>query len=197
MKVPRPENEVRPSTLDSPLFANWIAQYKMNGQYLVVSINQGQLSYVDRRNVRPKNWTMRKEDREQWMRLLPDGIYCCELLNSKVSGGPKHTFYLHDVLLFQGTSMVGASYHERYQLLFDNIDPTAYNEVEGALEVSTNFWIALNYKRSEISFVSLFNNQTKPWHEGIVLKNPEAKLTATNPQGWCVKCRHPTANYPH
>jgi len=195
MQVPRAENIIRPENLDSGIFKGWYAQVKMNGQYLVVTVAKDKtVSALDRHGKKPA-WNFNPNTRALWARL-PPGVYCAELLHAKVKE-IRNTFYLHDIIEADGKTLLGVPYRDRYRLLIKYLEPFAVYNGRAAYvpywQYGDSFWAAKNF--TNISFKGLFDSLIRPEEEGLVLKNPDAKLTHNNQQGWTVKCRRPTKNF--
>jgi ATP-dependent DNA ligase len=116
-------------------------------------------------------------------------------MHSKVTGGPKDTLYIHDLITHPTEELFGSTYKERYQLILDLLNPEDHGD-EDHLVVTPNLWVARNLTKG---FREMFNQIKCPWHEGTVLKDPKGRLgncsKPTSNSGWQVKCRVPHKNY--
>jgi hypothetical protein len=127
---------------------------------------------------------------------MPPGLWVAEYLNTKVTGGPKDTWFVHDVLELMGQSMLGVSYRTRLGEVLLGLTGTknAVQNHDGYKVIEPNFWVPLIY---EGNFHETYQRVIKkPEVEGLVLKNPNAALTMNNAPGWTVKSRKPHKNYP-
>lgn len=192
---PRPESRVIKTDLTGLENRGWIGQLKMNGtSSLTETTSSGSLTYT--RHLEPhKAWDPNSST--SLPKLLSYGsgfLWVYELLHSKVSGGPKDTLYIHDILLYPNEDLFGSTYEERHKLLCEILQPKPMEK--GILMITPKLWVAENLV-SELE--DTFNTLSKPWHEGLVVKNPKGKLgrcsNPTHGSSWAVKCRKPTANY--
>lgn len=188
---PRPEKAVDPSELNRYENLGWIAEFKKNGTYTVP--DQGE---VYTRHLEPHLlWDPKSSVAMEEIRKIPGICLCSELLHKKVKGGHQDTLYVHDILVFKGEDLVGETYEDRYKILLslfdfkDEGDPSHW-------VVNRNLWIS---KWIYSGFRQVFDSITDPEDEGLVLKNPKARLKFCNKpgsnSGWQIKCRKPHKNY--
>lgn len=122
-------------------------------------------------------------------------VFVAELLHSKVKGGPRDTNYIFDVLVADGEYLVGKSFEER-QAILDSIFPDSIGETVSHRIINANTWVA---KLHDEDFRDLFDGLSADEDEGIVIKDPAAKLALCSRelanQTWQVKIRKKHANY--
>ena len=197
---PRPEKAVDPSELpryENPL--QWWAQVKKNGSYTVEKtlLQHTLLSYTRHRTPHSL-WEPRTSKALEPIRDMtqPGTLVCGELLHSKVKGGHRDVIYLHDIIIAGERDLFGETYEDRYALLLDIFKPMDQGDLDHFV-VSEHLWIAKNILRE---FTGIFRSLTDPEDEGLVLKNPKARLMLCNREGsnsgWQVKVRRPLSpNY--
>jgi ATP-dependent DNA ligase len=178
---PRPEQAIVPSLIPFYEKKGWMAQIKKNGTASVVGTENGQIEFRTRQNEAHKAWTPTKEAKEFFLKY-PDSYFVFELLHSK-GGGVRDTIYLFDVLRYRGESLVDWTFTQRMGLLYGL-------KTEGRITTAPCF---------ESDLRGLYDGLKDPLDEGIVLKDPRAKLLDCRQNGknaaWQVKCRKPTKNF--
>lgn len=189
---PRPEKKIPTSGLGFYEREGWVAQTKKNGTCTVIFSRGDEVIFRTRHNEEHKLWTPTKEHlnffsgQENW------NVYVAELLHSKVTGGPKNELYIFDVLVSNGTYLTGVTFEERVRLLNEQWDG---DDEDDQVRISPKICLAKNFVGS---FSQRFNS-LKTEDEGLVLKNPKAKLLPcfkpNSNAGWMVKCRIPHKNY--
>ena len=198
---PRPEKAIPPEMLIFYSDRGYVAQCKKNGTCSVIIVSPEKiLEAYTRHGELHKAWKpnyqspcLRKffELPEQWF------IFVGELLHSKGTG-EKDTLYLFDLLVSQSNSLVGKTFIQRQDLLF-NLWPIQKDERFDYCEVDDRLW--LSKPLIGVNFLEVFNSLKDTSDEGLVLKNPIAPLEIcgrqSNNQSWQVKCRKPSANYHH
>lgn len=194
---PRPEKRVHPDAL--PVFdrLGWQTSVKLNGTCTVISFDPGTGQF--------EAWTRHKEPHKLWtpdlnspclrsLKQLQGGLYVLvgELLHSKVPS-IRDTLYLFDILIADGRSMIGITLRERNRILHGlwlEHPGVRYNIVDERL------WTSNLLTGPALGF---FNDLKAPEDEGLVLKNPNAKLDPCyHPSAntsWQVKCRRPKTMY--
>jgi hypothetical protein len=141
--------------------------------------------------------------RETIQKHSPGGwaVFVAEFLHAKVSGGPRDTFYIHDVLVANGSFLYGTSYGDRLSLLtewFPAGRPRFDGDqgVEEYSRVTSNVWRVRTLEDPGEYFGRI---QAGGIVEGVVLKNPAARLECCDRESansmWAVKCRRATKNY--
>jgi hypothetical protein len=177
----------------------WVAQVKKNGTCNVIAVSPSkELHCMTRHNEAHKAWAPNKESTEPFKHLPGKGwyLFVAELMNNKVSG-IKNINYINDILASDGEHLVGTTFTERQSLIYSLFNvSTAEVETESHYEVHPNLWVAKNHTGD---FKTLFDSLHKQEDEGLVLKNPTAKLqlgrNKTSNSGWMVKVRRATKNY--
>jgi hypothetical protein len=180
---PRPEKAILPQMI--PVFENrgWIAQLKKNGTCSLAFVDaEGNVTFKTRHDEDHKAWTPTSEAINFFLRY-PNSVFIFELLHSK-GGDVRNHVYIFDVIKFNGQDLVGWTLENRLRLL-QEIKPR-----------STQIEIAGVYRKN---LKALYDGLTNVLDEGIVLKDPKAKLLPCFRNGlnagWQVKCRKATKNY--
>lgn len=198
MWPPRPENAINRGAIGAFESMGWVAQLKMNGTCSVFE--------YDPTTETLQAWTRHNEAHKLWvpdintpalrkLKTLKGGRYVLvgELLHSKVPG-IKDTVYLFDILVSDGVELVGKTYAER-QLILHGLWPVR-SETHFYNLVDDRLWVAKCLRKG---FAAEFAALQKPEEEGLVFKNPLARLEPcyrqTSNSGWQTKCRRPTKNY--
>jgi hypothetical protein len=170
-----------------------------------------------------KLWSPTPVSREIFKGLPGDGwyVFVAELLHSKLKDGPRDTNYIHEILVADGEYLIGKTFGERQYMLYElflgeeaaenlSLDDTALKgrdllnrnnaimnlRKRGITDARTHYvlnrntWLAKNHASG---FSALYSSFDTDEDEGLVLKDPEAKLLLCNRpnsnSGWQVKCR--------
>lgn len=195
---PRPDNIVPPGTLSFYKKRGFCAQVKKNGTCTVlVKDPRGNLTAFTRHNELHKLWVpdpttpcLRRFKKlpSHWM------VFVGELLHSKVQG-IRDTLYLFDIIVDENRQLVGETFIQRQDRLH-HLWPVV-GEHDHYYNIDERLWIAKPIIVEDLS--DFFNGLTNPEDEGLVLKDPNAKLeicrNATINSKWQVKCRKATKNY--
>jgi hypothetical protein len=203
---PRPKLAIPPAILPTKEGRYW-AQIKKNGtgNTLALSPDDGkgfgrQLITMTRHNEAHKAWTPDGKTHSAFRNLPGNGWYyfVAELMHNKVPG-IRHINYINDILVADGESLVGTTFEERQKLLADlfgveNVPAVDFTgEPVGYVPIDANTWLAKNYTGN---FLNLFQSLTRPEDEGLVLKDPKARLAFCSREdsnsAWQLKCRRPT-----
>lgn len=194
---PRPENKVPQTALNFYQQRGYWAQLKKNGTCTVIFARGERVIFKTRHDDDHKLWTPNREtieffhsDGDKW------NVFVAELLHSKVKG-IRDQLYIFDQLVSDGVQLVGTTFAERQEALLkrwprmEEVGPTDLRQYR----VGPHVMIAKNYTSG---FDTLFK-QLGPEDEGLVLKDPKAKLKpcfkADSNAGWQVKSRVPHKNY--
>lgn len=180
---PRPERAISPTLIKHFEKQGWIGQLKKNGTCQVISIDdEGHVDFKTRHNEDNKAWTP-TDEAVRYFQKFPNSVFVAELLHNKHES-VKNTLYIFDVLCYNGKSLVGTTLPERFEIL---------NRV---VPMSKNLVIAKNFNKD---LTGLYQSLSDPIDEGIVLKDPTARLRdplrKTANSGWQVKCRKGTKNF--
>lgn len=190
---PRPETKIPKQLLQVYENRGFWAQKKKNGTCTVVFAKGDTVIFKTRHNDDHKMWTP-KPEHVQFFRGFKDwNVFTAELLHSKVTNGPKDFLYIFDQIVRDGVHQVGTTFAERQELLHDTWRMT--EDSDDLYLVNPNVGIA---KAIDSDFVKVYDN-LKPEDEGLVLKNPNARLAPCLKEGsndnWQVKCRIGHKNY--
>ncbi len=179
---PRPEKAIQPELIPVYEKMGSIAQIKRNGTCTVVDIDDEGV---------PTFWTRHKELHKAWdapehivkyFSQFPDSVIVAELLHNK-HASVKDTLYIFDVLVYKDNDLVGTMLKERLEIIKE-------------FPKGKDIWFAKTYTKN---LLKLYNSLTDDIDEGIVLKNPNARLKFCFKDGtnadWQVKCRKGTKNY--
>lgn len=200
---PRPEHAILPLDLARFEARGYVCQIKKNGTSNVMAISPDRQITAMMRDRKPhKAWEPDERTRRAFLDLPGKGWYyfCAELLHSKVSG-LRHTNYIFDILVADGTRLEGTTFSERQTILGD-LFPNSVESMGGGYRViDQHTWLAVTYPGSFYRLFQTIQQRHRPEDEGLVLKKPNAKLafcvSPTSNEDWQVKCRLPTANYAH
>lgn len=188
---PRPEKAVDPSELNRYPNLGWIAQFKKNGTYTVLDQGTVYTRHLDEHLM----WDPKSSVAVKEIQRISGVCLCSELLNNKVKDGHRDTLYIHDILVYKGEDLVGETYEDRYTILMSLFDVKDEGDPSHWV-VSKNIWIS---KCITSGFKGVFDSITSPEDEGLVLKNPKARLKVCNKpstnSGWQIKCRKSHKNY--
>lgn len=200
---PRPERKIAPHNIAEWEKRGWVADLKKNGTGNVVSVGPDGVVTAKRRDrTDHKQWQPRPEVLQAFRRLPPHSVCATELLHNKVRG-LRDILYIHDLLALDGRQLVGMTFDERRQIL-EEFFPTTTLSIDGHYYViDEHTWVARIFRKSLTNlFDSLIREDGTPIRdddEGIVLKNPKAKLELclreNSNSHWQVKCRIETKNY--
>jgi len=195
---PRPENAVMRMSLPAYNNLGWVAQVKKNGTCNLIAVSPDkELFCMTRHNEQHKLWAPDKNSTEPFKELPGKNwyLFVAELLNNKVPG-IKNINYINDVLAVDGEHLVDTTFRER-QKIISSLFKTSIQETHSHYVVHPNLWVAKNYEN--VNFKELFDALDKPEDEGLVIKNPDAKLALGNNKSanskWMVKIRRATKNY--
>jgi hypothetical protein len=187
---PRPEQKVAPQLLSFYERRGWIGQLKKNGTCTVIAARGDDVRFWTRHGEAHKQWTPKAEHIELFAGTPNWIVLVAELLHSKVPGIRDH-LYLFDVLVLDGKPLVGVTLRDRLKLLGPDSQWWALQQ-RGQVSIAWTLDPGSNFRAA-------FESLTAPEDEGIVLKNPEAKLrlmtTATSNTDGQVKCRKPHKNF--
>ena len=195
---PRAEAKIPVGMLALYEDGGWLAQIKKNGTNSVIFVPPDRTPFAyNRHGERHKAWAF-DEESAKFFRKLPGRnwfVFNAELLHNKVSGGPHNTNYLHDVLVYDGTYLLGRSYAERYNFLNKVFDRYITGEEYTHFMLNPQTWLA---KCLFGGFKQIFKEKlSDDEDEGLVLKNPNGLLSTTDGKGasWMCKIRKPMKNY--
>jgi hypothetical protein len=155
------------------------------------------LKVMRRDRTEHKAWKPLPETNEAFSRLPGKGwyVFTAELLHSKVPG-LRNINYIHDILVADGNYLIGSLFADR-QAVLRHLFPTTTQSIDGHYYVIDEYtWLAHNYTSG---FRALFASLSRADDEGLVLKNPKARLELClredSNSAWQYKCRRETKNY--
>ena len=189
---PRAERAIMPPLLGFYEGMGWWAQLKKNGTYSEIFVSpEKEVTALKRDGTPHLAWNFNEESCRMFRDLPGKGwyVFCAELLHSK-GIGVLNTNYLHDVLVANDDYLLGTAYAARHGVL-EVLFKGGYDLSPGVRVVDTNFWVARNIKSN---FKETFWALDPAEDEGLVLKLPNAPLSARRNDAWSVKCRFPTKN---
>jgi hypothetical protein len=190
--VPRPETKIPTSALSFYENRGFWAQTKKNGTCTLVFSNGSDVIFKTRHNDDHKMWSPQKEHNKFFGGRKGWNVYGAELLHSKVTNGPKNELYIFDILVSDGEYLTGETFAARQTLLHARWN----GKHEGdQVRITPQITVATC---DDTGFLDRFQS-LKPEDEGLVLKDPNAKLKpcfkADSNSSWMVKCRIPHKNY--
>jgi hypothetical protein len=170
----------------------WVAQKKKNGTCTVVFANGDDVIFKTRHNDDHKMWTP-KQDHVKFFQGRPGwNVYVCELLHSKVKGGPKDELYIFDQIVCDSFQLIGSTFEQRQKMLDHRFPGKDTGDVYRLADRVSRAKLIYDY------FDEVFE-ELEPEDEGLVLKDPNGVLERCTKDGmntgWQVKCRLPTKNY--
>ena len=195
---PRAEAKIPVGMLNLYEEGGWLAQIKKNGTNSVIFVPPDRVPFAyNRHGERHKAWEFDKESAALFARLPGKNWYVfnAELLHNKVSDGPRNTNYLHDVLVHDGTYLLGRSYAERYNLLSKTFGRSISGDAYTHFVLNEQTWLAKSLLKG---FKQIFKEKlAEEEDEGLVLKDPRGVLSTTDGKGapWMAKIRKPMKNY--
>lgn len=201
---PRPERKIYQMQLSYFEQQGYWAQYKKNGTGNVMAISPQRDVIVKQRTNKPHiNWAPSDHTGDAF-RSLKGGwyVFATELLHNKVANaatiGLRDINYINDVMVVNGISLVGTTFEDRQALLANLFGsarlPVAASGSHWVIDKHT--WLARNHRAG---FEKMFTGLSSPEDEGLVLKNPIAKLAPcvkeSSNSSWQVKIRVHHKNY--
>jgi hypothetical protein len=197
---PRPETAIDPLLI--PRYADWWAQIKMNGTSNILHVSPdreiiAKSRHPDKNGGNHKAWHVSVNTRQAFLDLPGNGwyVFTAELLHSKVRG-LRDINFIHDILVADGEYLVGTIFAYRQNLLRELFPERSQAVTGGHYVIDPHTWLANNYERD---FPKLFAGLTAPEHEGLVFKDPNAKLAPCGSEranaAWLRKVRRPSKAY--
>lgn len=193
---PRPEQAIARPMFSFYERSGWICQLKLNGACSVIFVPPNREMFAWGRHNEPhKAWQANDASRSAFRNLPGEGwyVFVAELMHSKVPG-IRNINYIFDILVNDGDYLVTTTLAERQAMLtnlFETHETTLSHHV-----IDDNTWLVRNYTEG---FEELFDSLDRPEYEGLVFKNPKAKLAYCEKEGgntkWQVKHRKPHKNF--
>lgn len=195
---PRPEKAIPRALINFYEKRGFIAQVKKNGTQNVLAVSPSKTIHaMTRHNETHKLWKPTDLSSLAFKQLPGDGwyVFVTELLHSKVANGTRDTNYINDILVCDGKHLVGMTYQERMDILH-NLFPNTPVITDSSHVINSNTTLARCHTGN---FVALFDSLRDGEDEGLVFKNPKARLAYCSRQtsnvDWLYKCRRLTKNY--
>lgn len=194
---PRPENAILPGMVGFYEKRGWVAQIKCNGTANIFGSNGTTFKAMNRHNEDHKAWAPSSATSDLLVRASKGKwlVVVAELMHNKVPG-IKNVNYINDILVYEGKLLYETTFAERLKLLDKIFLPFKTGEQQFYHELGPHWWLA---KTLTTNFKQTFDGLVKPEHEGLVFKDPAAKLKmCSRPAAnvsWQIKVRHPTKNY--
>lgn len=127
-------------------------------------------------------------------------VFAAELLHAKTPH-IKHTNYVYDILVDNGEYLIGTTFAERQARLYEILLNLAIGNPADFVShfvIDENLWLAKSHPAGS-DFRSLYKRLEKSEDEGLVLKNPNARLELCYREqanrDWQVKCRKEHKNF--
>ena len=200
---PRPESAIAPNTIGFyEKTMQWVAQYKKNGTNTIVAISpSGEIITMNRHAENHKAWHISEYLKTLIRQIFPTGewhVFVAEVLHSKTKD-IKDTLYIYDILVFNSDYLVGSTFIQRQDILDKLLLPHSRLETysHNVLDDEGKLWYA---RRFTTALNDLFWSIQRPeLDEGLVLKNPEGKLSdcvkERSNEDWQIKVRHSSKKY--
>ncbi len=179
---PRPEKAIPPDLIPFYEKTGSIAQIKKNGTCTVIDVDAAGVTTFWTRHGEPHKAWIAPDHIKKYFAAFSSSVIVAELLHNK---GPsvKDTLYIFDILINKGNDLVGMKLKDRLTIIQE------FPRVTG-IHVAKTF---------TKNFVKLYDSLTDELDEGLVFKNPNARLKFCYKDGLnadsMVKCRKPTKNY--
>lgn len=192
---PRPEVKIPVSMTNFYDKRGWMSQAKLNGTCTVIFTNGKECIFKTRHNDDHKAWVPKQEHIDFFKGTSKGNwnVFVAELMHNK-SPLLKDMLYVFDMLVHESRHLTGRTFAER-QALLERTIPGAEQDLWH--EHSKQIVRARNHIGTS---KALYERITAvPYVEGLVMKDPKAKLDLCNREGnntsWQVKCRKVTKNY--
>jgi hypothetical protein len=198
---PRPEYIVPVNRLTYYEKKGYIAQYKKNGTCSIVAVNggTGEVNMMNRHNAAHRAYHPDPAMIDGLRKLSQAAgpgwtVLAAEILHSKTPT-IKNTLYIFDLVVLDGTYLVGQTFNERLATLKRLIPTTV--EAYSHYHYTDKIWLAKPILRGlEATFRAITDPKID---EGLVLKRGSAKLEFCDKEsanrGWQMKCRYQHKNY--
>lgn len=196
---PRPANPVPPGLLNHYERQGWWFQIKKNGTCTVIFARRDEVIFKTRHGPddKHKQWTPQQQH-INFFRGAPEWqVFVAELLHNKVPD-IRNQLYIFDLLVADGKQLVGRTFEQRQEMLFQRYGEGQDCVGLGARLLAPGIQIAMPFSKRLGKRRPDFD-QLHLEDEGFVAKNPNAPLglmlVQANNQDWQVKSRKPTKNY--
>lgn len=213
---PRPENAIPKEHAEIYYSMGWKPQLKYNDSRALIKYVSGEITLWNRhgerfRTYHTPDWlTDQIKQAINTLGLSPTGYHLLDggLLDQKHSA-IKDTLVIWDILVQDGQHLLGTSYQQRYDELRVSDKPWCYKQFVFGLSLTDNIFVADYYSGddhdmlwdmvAEVNAPFTVGKDIKPLIEGIVIKDPTAKLEMgykeKNNTDWIVKSRVHTGRH--
>ena len=190
---PRPEQKIPQGLLTFYEKKGFWGQIKKNGTCTLIFAKGNQVIFKTRHDDDHKAWTPKPEHVKFFQSKSNEWcVFVAELLHSKTPH-IKDQLYIFDMIVEDGEQLTGVTFAERQRRLYSRFPNGVYERDQ--YRVHPNVSLAMNFKANYQDLWKSLQDED----EGLVLKDPNAKLVAcmkqTSNAGWQVKSRRPTKNY--
>jgi hypothetical protein len=194
---PRPNKAISKAFVGHYENLGYLAQIKLNGTCSVLGVSPDRQSIraMTRHNDEHKAWSPNKNTLPAFQNLPGNGwyVFVAELLHSK--GNFRNINYIHDILVADGVFLCGENTQERQDILQNLFKTTDDGSISHTV-IDDHTWLVKNYRKD---FLNLFDSLTEEHYEGLVMKDPKARLKLcdkehSNSESQ-VKIRKPNKNY--
>lgn len=203
---PRPEQACAVPQINAYEADGWVAQLKMDGTCGVISVTAaGGWNAMSRHgpDMPMKRWNHTAEHRRDMQALCAgDGLYvfCAEVMDGRVNEPhlDKKPIFIHDILVADGRPLTGKTYDERLALLATLTQAPEPTQNAPFHVITDRVYLARTYRSDLVKTYRELERMRQwfPEYEGLVLKNPRARLANCDRNGpnakWQVKSRFPT-----
>ena len=199
---PRPESAQPAWMIPTYVRQGWFGQIKLNGTCSILAVDPaGRLHTANRHHEAHKLWAPISGTYGSLQKLPGRGwhVFVGEILDAKTPH-IKQTTYLFDLLVADGEYLIGHSFADRYDRMFRIFQNRLTDQGDlSHYQIEPKLWLARNLSAPEHRLSAVFANLSAPEDEGLVLKDPKAKLefclTERSNRAGMVKVRRPHKNY--
>jgi len=146
-----------------------------------------------------QSWSMPHSLKEKLLSFFPEDewfVLCTELMHLKTPD-IKDTLYIHDALVWKSEFLLSSTFLQRQSLLEERFKTNVETQSHYLCDTGGKLWYAKYFNKN---FNSIFQNlKDSKVDEGLVLKDPEAKLHFCDKEKsnctWQVKCRVESKSY--
>jgi len=171
-------------------------QFKKNGACNVTIISPDKkIQTWNRHKEAHRAWTHNSKTMEPMLDVSKGWtVFVSELLHSKSER--KDTQYIFDILVYNSDYMVGSTFKDRQDLLWDMFSSDVTGETLSHFVITDKIWLAKNHTSG---FKALFDGISEIEDEGVVLKMLDATLEMANKESanekWSIKSRKQHKNF--
>ena len=195
---PRPENKVPRSSIDTFDDGTFMAQPKFNGSCAELYLDKS-FKVMNRHQQTLSGVTIKEDEFRSIFDFGKENLIVGEYMNKSKKGLDgkifNHKFMTFDIIVSDGTHLLGKTFSERYDMLYEKFK--ILDEDELTYKLSDNIYLVKNYEKD---FGKIWDNITKiDMIEGLVLKKKNAglELGTREKNNWAnqIKIRKTEKNY--